>query len=259
MRKYLIWTLTLATVAAVALAGVATASKPTVVRLGNLIVKFNGDITPKKLPKKKFAPIKLQASGNLATADGTHPPAVKQVILDFDKNGLINAKGLPTCRSGQLQARDSGAAKKACPKAIVGKGNTAVEVKLSSDSPAFVAHGPLVLFNGGVKGGVTTMYAHAYVSVPAPTAVVTTVKIKKIHKGKFGTEATATIPAIAGGTGSAVAFNLKVSKKFTYKHKQQSYLVARCANKHLYAHGVVSFSDGTRIAGDVVRTCIQKG
>jgi|GEM_PF-5392697 len=37
------------------------------------------------------------------------------------------------------------------------------------EQPSFNASGPLVLFNGGVRGGVTTMYIHAYVSVPTPT------------------------------------------------------------------------------------------
>ncbi|HEX7059216.1 MAG TPA: hypothetical protein VF176_05125 [Solirubrobacterales bacterium] len=258
MRKNLIRILTLAAVVAVAVAGVAVASKPTVVRAGNLILTFNGDVVPKKLPKNTYAPIKLQASGKLATADGTHPPAIKQVILDFDKNGVINAKGLPVCKSGQLQARDTESAKKACPTAIIGKGDTEVEVQFEDSSP-FTAKGPLVLFNGGVKGGVTTMFVHAYVSVPTPTAIVTTVKVKKINKGKFGYEAVASVPTIAGGAGSAVSFSLTVDRKFTYKGKKQSLLTAKCPTKHLYAHGVAAFSDGTRVAGDVVRACIQAG
>jgi hypothetical protein len=63
---------------------------------------------------------------------------------------------------------------------------------------AFSAEGPLVLSNGGTKGGVTTLFVHAYVNVPAPTAIVTTVKISKIHNGRNGLKAVGSIPKIAG-------------------------------------------------------------
>lgn len=46
-------------------------------------------------------------------------------------------------------------------------------------------------FNGGTTGGVTTLFVHAYITVPTPAVVVTTVKIKKIHKGRFGLESVA--------------------------------------------------------------------
>ena len=182
MRKYITLIASLGAALAVVLAGTSLAAKPTVVRAGNLVLKINGSVTPKKLPKGKLAPITLHASGRLSTSDGSHPPATRKVTIDFDKHGAINAKGAPTCSSGKLQSRDTKAAIKACRKAIVGRGNTSVEVAFA-ESKAFTSSGPLVLFNGGVRGGVTTIFIHAYVKVPAPTAIVTVVKVKKIHKG----------------------------------------------------------------------------
>jgi hypothetical protein len=258
MRKHLIWTLALGAAIAVAVAGIATAAKPTVVRAGNMILTVNGNVSPTALPKNKLAPIKLNVSGSIRTVDGSHPPAAKTITIDFDKNGTTNAKGLPVCKAGQLQARDTTSAKKACPDAKVGSGQTTVRVAFPDQAP-FNATGPLVLFNGGVKGGVTTMLIHAYVNVPTPTALVTVVRIKRIHKGKFGTEAVATIPTIAGGSGSVTDFNLTVNRKFTYKGKRQSYLMAKCATGKFYAHGTAQFTDGTRISGDVVRNCTKKG
>lgn len=183
----------------------AAAEKATVVRAGNLVLRMNGGVTPKKLPKGKLAPITLNASGSLATADGSHPPATKTVTIDFDKHGTINARGLAVCRPGKLQARSTKAAIKACRPAIVGRGRTSVEVKFPEQDP-FSSSGPLTLFNGGVHGGVTTVYIHAYVDVPAPTAIVTVVRIKKIHKGPYGTRAVAQIPRIANGAGSLTSF-----------------------------------------------------
>ena len=43
------------------------------------------------------------------------------------------------------------------------------------------------------------MLIHAYVSVPAPTAIVTTVLTSREHKGPYRLHSVATIPLIAGG------------------------------------------------------------
>ncbi|HEX5983076.1 MAG TPA: hypothetical protein VFY69_02605 [Solirubrobacterales bacterium] len=243
---------------AVVAAGQAFAERATVVRSGNLILRINGDVSPEKLPKKKMAPVTLRASGNLGTVDGSHPPAAKTVTIDFDKQGAINARGLATCRSGQLQSRNTAAAKAACRKAIVGSGSTTVQVSFPEQAP-FRANGPLVLFNGGVRKGVTKMFIHAYVNVPTPTALVTVVKVKKIRKGPYGTRAIARIPKIAGGSGSLIRFNLKVRRTFQHKGKRQSYLLARCGNGRLRAHAVMRTSDGTRIGGSILRRCKARG
>jgi hypothetical protein len=245
-------------VGALTTVGIATAAKPTVVRAGNLVLELNGDVAPKALPKKKMAAVALRISGDVSTVDGSHPPATRTVIADFDKNGRVNARGLPVCRSGQLQSRSAGMAKAACPKSIVGSGRTTVRVQFPEQKP-FYSSGPLTLFNGGVKGKVTTMYIHAYVNVPAPTAIVTPVKIKSVRKGRFGTRAIARIPRIAGGAGSVTHFEMKIQRSFRFKGKKQSYLLARCANGRFFAQGDVTFADGTRAKGTVVRGCRSKG
>lgn len=254
MRKRTILILMLGAAITVVVAASSLAAKPTVVRAGNLVLKLDGGVGPKKLPKGKLAPITLRASGRLSTSDGSHPPAMRTVTVDFDKHGTINAKGAPTCSAGKLQSRDTQSAIKACPDAIVGRGKTSVEVAFA-ESRTFTSSGPLVLFNGGVRGGVTTIYIHAYVSVPAPTAIVTVVKVKKIHKGPYGTRAVATIPKIAGGSGSLTGFSFKIHRTFTYRGKKRSYLLARCANRRFLAHAALTASDGTRLSGSILRPC----
>lgn len=258
MRRTLLSALVLATALAVVAASVATAEKPTVVRAGNLVLKINGGVTPRKLPRNRLAPITLRASGDISTTDGSQPPPLKEVTIDFDKHGTVNAKGLPACQPGKLQATDTQHAKQACPKAIVGKGSTRVRVAFPEQAP-FESTGPLVLFNGGVRGGVTTMYIHAYVDVPAPTAIVSTVKIKKIHKGPYGTQAVANVPVIAGGSGSVTHFDLSVHRLFNARGRKQSYLLAECANGHFLAHAVAKYRDGSSLTGNVVRSCTPKG
>jgi len=260
MRKRLICTLALVVALAATFAGLAAAKKypPTIIKVGNLVIELNGGVTPTALPKNKLSPITLEVSGKISTADGKHPPALKEVIFEADKNGTVNAKGLPVCTSGKLQATDTAAAKKACSTAIVGEGITNVEVEFPEQKP-FIAKSKLLAFNGGVKGGTTTIFIHAYLSSPVSAAVVTTVKVSKVHNGRFGTKSIATIPKIAGGSGSVKEFQLKFHRDFTYKGKKQSYLLAKCPDGHFNAHAVSVFSDGTKLVGDFVRACTPKG
>lgn len=258
MRKRLISILALGAVAAVVVAGIATADKPTVVQAGNMKITINGGFSPKALSKTKPTPITLTAEGVFQTVDGKHVPALKEFIVETDKNGEINAKGLPVCTSGKLQAQDTTHAKQACPTAIVGEGTTDVEVEFPEQKP-FIAKSKLLAFNGGVKGGTTTIFVHAYLSAPVSAAVVTTVKVTKVHNGRYGTKAVATVPKIAGGYGSPINFTLKVGRTFTYKGKKQSYLLAKCPDGHLNAKATGVFSDGSKLTGSIVRSCTPKG
>jgi hypothetical protein len=257
MRKHLVRATAIGAGFALIVAASAFA-KPQVVRVGNLIFRDNGAISPTKLPKHKQAPISAKLNGQIRTIDGSHPPAIESVIADFDKSIQVNAKGLPVCKEGQLQARSTAAAKKACPDAIVGSGEGEVEVAFPEQTP-FTANGSIVLFNGGVHGGTTLLFIHTYVSVPAPTAVVATVKITHIHRGHYGLHAVAQIPAIAGGAGSVTKYKITIGRAFTYKGKKESYLTASCPTGNYFAEGKVQFSDGTTLKVTHVLPCTPMG
>lgn len=255
MRKYLITTALAALIVAVG-ASAAFAAKDTVVQAGNLVLTIDGSsgVTPKALSKTEYTPIAFTAAGSIRTKDGTQPPALAKVLLDA-QNSAVNVKGFPTCTSGQLQARDTKAVEAACKSAIIGKGKTIISVAFPEQAP-IPANSPLLVFNGGFKGGVTTFYIHAYLTQPITTAVVTTVKIKK---SGTGLKSETTIPVIAGGAGSVKDFSLKIDKKFTYKGKKVSVLSAKCPSGKLTAHATGVFRDGTKLSADVLRVCTPKG
>lgn len=250
MRKRLICIFALVVALVVALAGLASADKPTIVKLGNLELTLNGSFKPKALPKNKLSPITLSVSGEIKTLDGTHLPALKEVVVDTDKNGTIEPKGVPVCKSGQLQAQTTANAEKACKKAIVGKGLTTAEVEFAEQKP-FLVNSKLLAFNGGKKGGTTTIFIHAFFSSPVNGAIVTTVKISKEHNGRYGTKSIASIPKIAGGAGSVKSFSLTFNRP--------GYLLAKCPDGHLNAKATSVFSDGSKLTGSFVRACTPKG
>lgn len=236
-----------ATVIGTALVLIVAASalgKREVAYVGNLFLADNGGVLPSKLPRHEQAPVSAYISGEIGTVDGTHPPAVKTIKLDIDKTIQVDAKGLPVCRYGQLTNRPTAAAKGACPHAIVGSGNGAVEVAFPDQKP-FTGMGQIVAFNGGVHNGTTLLLFHAYVSIPAPTAVVIKTKISRIHSGHYGLRTLTQIPPLAAGDGSATKFKFTLGRRFTYRGVKKSYLTASCPTGHYYARGRVLFSDGT--------------
>jgi hypothetical protein len=249
MRRYLLVTMTLGALIALMVAGIATAEKPVTVQAGNLRLTFNGGFTPKVLSKTKPTPISLNASGMIRTVDGTHPPAMKEFVLETDKNGSIDVKGLPVCTSGKLQSQDTKHAEEACKSAIIGSGRAVASIAFPEQAP-IPATGKILVFNGGFRGGTTTLYIHTYLSSPVAAAVITTVKITKIHKGRYGTKSVATIPKIAGGSGSLTDFNLTINKK--------GVLTAKCPDGRLQAHGTAVFTDGTRASAEISRACTGK-
>ena len=236
-------------VALIAMAGLAMAEKPVRVVVDEIEGIFNGGFEPKVLSKTKLTPVTFNVSAEIKHLKGEHPPALKEFILEGDKNASINVKGLPTCTSGQLQSQTSAAARKICGPSLVGSGKTDVEVKFPEQEP-FMAKSELLAFNGGAKGGVTTLFVHAYLTAPITAAVVTTVKIKKIKKGRFGLESVATIPKIAGGSGSVTFFTLTLKKGI---------VSAMCKDGKLKARGEAIFADSTRLEGEVIRACTPKG
>jgi hypothetical protein len=249
MRKHLVITMALGALIALTVAGIATAEKPVNVRAGNLELTFNGGFTPKTLSKTKLTPISLNVEADIKTVDGTHPPALKEFNVETDKNGAINVKGLPVCTASKLQSQDTKHAEAICKSAIIGSGQATAEIAFPEQAP-IPAKSKIIAFNGGFKGGVTTFFVHAYLTVPTPAAIVTTVKVKKIHNGRYGLEAKSSIPKIAGGSGSVTHFNLAINKK--------GVLSAKCPDGKLQAHGTAVFSDGTRASAEIIRTCTGK-
>ena len=258
MSKHLIRAGAAMTVLALLAAASAFAAKPHVIRAGNLFLVDDGGISPSKLPRHEQVPIAAFIDAKIGTSDGSHPPAVRTLDIDFDRSIQVNAEGLPVCAENRLTARSTTDAKRACPGAIVGSGGAGVEVTFPEQSP-IAARGPILLFNGGVHGGTTLLLIHAYVNVPAPTAVIATVKISRIDRGHYGIHTVSRVPAIAGGAGSVVSFKIAIDRKFTYRGKRESYLTASCPTGTYYTEGDILFADGSRLRGTHILPCTPSG
>lgn len=257
MKKCLICATALTAGLALTFTALALGSRQ-VVQTGNLYLADNGGISPSRLPKHGTAPITARLVGEIGTVDDSHPPALQSLAVDVDKTIGIDAVGLPTCKAKQIVASGTALAKRACSSAIVGSGKAEVEVAFPEQAP-FSATGPVVIFNGGVQGRTTSVLLHAYVNVPAPTAIVVKATVTRIHHGRFGLRIMAQIPKIAGGAGSVTKFELKIGRKFIYRGRRKSFLVASCPTGHWVTKGNVLFDDDTKLGLTHVFPCTPSG
>lgn len=232
-------------------AGTASALK---IRVGDLVLNADGGFSPTALPKHRDAPITLHGGGTLSTVSGAIPPIIETLTIEFDRHGSVQTTGLPVCAPGQLEQTTVATARRNCQGAIVGEGFGRAIVKFPEQPPIPISS-PITIFNGPKKGGNDTVLAHAYTTVPAPTAFVIPIVIEKIHKGVYGYRTKARIPRIAGGAGHPISGSLKIGRKWTYKGVHHSYVNARCETGHLQARAEVTFDDGTFLAGTFLKPC----
>jgi hypothetical protein len=237
-------------------ASVFGAGGETKVRAGNLVIRAQGIVSPKALPKERMVPISLYARGSVATVDGSHVPPAETVHLQVDRHLRIETSGLPTCTPRKIEAATPTQAMSACGSALIGKGSAAAEVEFPESAP-FSAKGPLLGFNGPLVGGYAEMLYYVYVSVPAPTALVVIAKVAK-DSGKYGYGISLTVPKLAGGSGSLTGFEIKIGRKWTYKGKKRSYLSADCPTGSFYNQVEATFGDGTDLTGVFPDSCQSK-
>jgi len=257
--------LALSAALAVGVAAVAVAKYDKFVA-GDIVLEADGGVSPKALPKKKMAPVTVRVRGKISSRTTGHPAAFREAEIDFDKNGTIDTTGLPTCKGNELEARNTKDALRVCGDAEVGKGSGQIQISFPEQRPIPVT-APITVFNGGTKGNKTTLYIHTFITVPVPSAVVTTVTIKKIKKGRYGLNTVSKVPVIAGGSGSVLAFDINFGKKYRYKGKQMSYISAKCTDGKFLANIIRAVfkneAEGpaltTTLKGTVIRPCTPKG
>jgi hypothetical protein len=261
MRKYVMLLLAVGALVGVSAVGIAVAAKgegPVTVIVGEMELTADGSFAPTTLSKTTQTPISIDSAGAVKMRDGSHPPAVREILIEADKNGEAHTKGIPICTSGQLQATDTAAALKACGPALIGEGTAVAEVAFAEQKPIDVSS-KLLLFHGPEKGGKETWYAHVYLSNPVSAAIVTTATITKIHHGRFGTLGVIKIPQIAGGAGSGISFTLEIFKSVKVGNKTFNPVSATCPDGKLKVHVSGKFEDGTHAETEIIRACTGKG
>jgi hypothetical protein len=253
MRKRSMATGALLVALAVLLGGAADAAT---VRVGTLVLKADGGFRPQALPKRTYAPIRFQGHGDIKTTNGSVPPPLQHVELEFDRDGLLTTAGLSTCQPAKIEGATPKQARNRCRAAIVGTGQIAAAVPLPLLG-RFEMRSPLTVFNGPRRDGHPTVVGHAQAPFPVSETYVVVVPIER-RQGTYGYRAAFDVPPIAGGLGSITHAEAKLGRRYRAGGVERSWASARCSDYILQTRGYFSFGDGTVIYGDAFKVCRVK-
>jgi hypothetical protein len=231
----------------------AGAANAALVKIGNLVLTADGGFTPSSLPRNAYAPINFDGEANLKAVDGGVPPALQQLVLDFDRDGRLNTAGLPVCQPASLEEATPKQARNRCPGAIVGTGHASALIS-GEGLPLILTSSPVTFFNGPRLAGKPTVILHARTATPAVQTFVITIPIEK-RGGRYRYRATIDLPPIAGGHGSLTHLDASIGKRYRFGGKERSYVSARCGDGIFSTHGRFTFTDGTIIDGSVEKAC----
>jgi hypothetical protein len=251
MRRWVLGMGALLAASAMALSGVSSAA---MVRVGTLVLHADGSFEPRLLPKHTFAPIRFEGYGEISTTNGTLPPALEHVKLDFDRDGLLTTTGLPACPPSKLEAATPQQARSRCSGSIVGTGHLGAAVSLAGLARINMTS-PLTIFNGPRHDGNPTAVLHAQAPFPVSETYVIVAPIERRKGRTYGYRTEFDIPPIAGGLGSLTRIDSKIGRFYRAGGVKRSYVSARCSDYVLQTQGYFSFSDGNVIYGSVFKAC----
>ncbi|MDQ3724270.1 MAG: hypothetical protein M3335_00020 [Actinomycetota bacterium] len=241
---------------ALALAAVGAAGATgALVEVNDLVLRADGGFTPQSLPKRSYAPIEFHGRVDISAKDGGKPVALRQALIDFDRDGRLNVAGLPTCAPETIANASTEEARSACRGALVGTGSVGATVAV--EGREVPVRSPLSIFNGPRLGSLPTAILHARITVPATETYAIVVPIEK-RRGGFRYRARIDLPPLAAGLGALTHIDVKIGRRYRAGGKPRSYVSARCSDNILQTNGRFTFEDGTIVDGHVEKYCHQK-
>ena len=77
------------------------------IKVGNLVLKADGGFFPNALSRNSFEPIDFRGHANLINTEGGAPTPLEEMRLDFDRDGLLETRGLPVCPVDRIAHSDT--------------------------------------------------------------------------------------------------------------------------------------------------------
>lgn len=235
-----------------ALVLVGAAAKANLVEVDDLVLHADGGFEPRSLPRRGFAPIDFQGHFDIRSKSGVRPSALQQLILSFDRDGRLDAAGLPTCGAETVANLGVAEARARCRGAIVGTGHIAAMI--TEGGQTFRARSPLTLFNAPPIEGNPAVVLHARTTTPAVQVFAIPIPIER-RAGPFRYRATVEVPPILAGDGSITHVDVKVGRRFRAGGRARSFVSARCSDSVLETRGSFTFANGIVIEGGVEKYC----
>lgn len=220
--------------------GPTAARGPIDIGYPNLHTSFSATPAPIPVPSEGRIPVSLRLADSVWTDDGTRPPATTEVRFEFDKSYRLDLSEVQRCPWAPLQSYPA-FDWSTCASAVVAKGRIKWEVSFPEDE-AFRVGAEAIAY----RGSANRLLIRTEVPAPVRGEVVIPAKLSREAEDLYDLKATATIPRLAGGSGSLTYLGLRFRKGL--------FSVA-CPKRHLHSRAIDTFADGTRLGGSIVTTC----
>jgi hypothetical protein len=196
-----------------------------VIQRGHLRVNFDGELTPRTLPRHGSAPVRVSVATKIASTNGGNPPQLRTIAIAVNRFGRFNPDALPQCTVREIQPATTENALRECGDSLVGVGSFSARVLLKQQAP-FPAAGKLYAFNG-VYRGKPAILAHVYGTDPVPTSFTFPFVVEQ-GPGTFGTVLRTSFPGVAGDAGYITSLSLNLGRSLRAHGRTQSFLTASC-------------------------------
>jgi hypothetical protein len=244
-------------------AGAARAFSPAsaseIVQRGGLRVKVDGQLSPRALPRRGHAPVRVSLGAEISATDGKTPPQLRGIVLAINRNGRFDPEFLPRCHLGEIQPATTEGALSACRHSLVGEGHFSADVKLPEQSP-FPASGKVLAFNGASHGRPAIL-AHVFGTEPVPTSLTLVFSVHAA-KGTYGTVLRASVPEATGDSGFITGLSLHLGRSRGTGSHLRSYISAGCpapagfsSASFPLARTSFSFAGGRKLSSVLIRSC----
>ncbi|MGV1048373.1 MAG: hypothetical protein ACOYD4_07610 [Solirubrobacterales bacterium] len=231
-----------------------------VAREHGLIVSFGGKVTPHVLPRSGTAPVGVTVGGRIRTADRRLVPSLRRISIEINSNGVLDSRGLPTCRAAQIEPSSTGQALAACGGARVGRGRVSGQIVIK-EQPPFPFKGSVVAFNARGDGGEPEILAHVYSRAPIAISFVLSFSVERIS-GTYGTRLVAVVPRQTRRVAHVTSLSLHLRRRYESGGRRRSYLSAGCPAPAGFPGATFplvrarySFDGGTSLSSVLVRSC----
>lgn len=232
---------------------------------GDLIVTFDGGLSPMKLPRSGSAPVAVHVGGSFRSASGNAErlPQLRRIVVAINRGGKLFDRGLPVCSAKQIHPSTEANAREVCGAAIVGSGRVVVQVRIP-EQRLFYVPARLLVFNGPRRDGQKLIYAEAYARNP-PGAFLLTFRLTR-REGTLGTVLSTTLPASSREWAFLTRFEMRLHRLYSYGGIKRSLVSASCAAPpgfrravFPFARATYSFADGQRLSLSESGTCRVAG
>jgi DNA-binding beta-propeller fold protein YncE len=226
---------------------------------GGVRVNFEGELSPRTLPRHGQRPVVATVGAKITVAPGRTPPQLRKIAIAINRHGRFAPKSLPTCRLNQIQPATTAAALAACRRSLVGEGTFSAKVLIPEQAP-FPSSGKIYAFNGRWHGHPAIL-AHVYGTEPVPVSYTIPFELLS-QRGTYGTLLRASLPAVTGGSGYITGLSLSLGQG----SRARGYVTAGCPVPPSvggaffpFAQVDFGFAGKLTIAHTLIRRCSASG